>query len=504
MDLYSSKQRWKVILIFVSILIIGASLFVSNQMIQKISERDRSKAKEWASALKKKVELVELNARIFKSLREKERQKIQLVVEAQRTLLNPSDLSLNQDLAFTLNIIESNKDIPVILLNDDGTVAQSRNVDPFLSDQKNPDEIKLLANAWEKEGHVFKINVFGDMEMSFVYGESPEYLRLQKQSDSLISSFNQDLGNQSHLIPVLLYDVEKQNVISSNLSQKDLDSKHLASTIANLSAQNKAIRINFGEGEKVLYFSDSPEVKQLIWLPYIEFGVIALIVIIGYLLFSTYRKAEQNQVWAGLAKETAHQLGTPLSSLMAWVSHLENEDVDPMVPREMQKDLQRLEKITDRFSKIGSGAKLVEEDFVFTIEHNLNYLKARLSDKIDMELIVDGQRPMTVLHNRSLMEWVVENICKNAVDAMEGVGKLTVHIQEVPEWVHIDITDTGKGLTNKQFKSIFQPGYSTKKRGWGLGLTLVKRIVEEYHKGRVYVLSSELDKGTTFRISIPH
>jgi hypothetical protein len=473
-------------------------------MIQKIAERDRSKAKEWASALKKKVELVELNARIFKSLREKEREKIELVVEAQKTLLNPSDLSLNQDLAFTLSIIESNKDIPVVLLNDDGTLAQFRNLDTLFNEEKREGEILALAKKWKREGHEFKINVFGDMHMSFLYGESEAYLNLQKQSDSLITSFNQDLGNQSNLIPVLFYDVTMQKVISSNLPRKELNPAHLDKTIANLKAQNKPIRINFGEGEKVLYFSDSPEVKQLIWLPYIQFGVVGLIVIIGYLLFSTYRKAEQNQVWAGLAKETAHQLGTPLSSLMAWVSYLENEDVDPMVPREMQKDLQRLEKITDRFSKIGSGAKLVEEDFVFTIENNLNYLKARLSDKIDIEFTVEGQRPMIVLHNRSLMEWVVENICKNAVDAMGGVGKLQVQIKEVAEWVHVDITDTGKGLTAKQIKSIFQPGYSTKKRGWGLGLTLVKRIVEEYHKGRVFVVASELDKGTTFRISIPH
>jgi two-component system, sporulation sensor kinase D len=372
------------------------------------------------------------------------------------------------------------------------------------NDEKHNDEILALAKKWKAEGHEFKINVFGDMYMSFIYGESQEYLRLQKQSDSLILSFNKDLGNQSNLIPVLFYDVNEQKVISTNLSNKEVSAKQLNKTIANLKAQNLPIRINFGEGEKILYFSDSPEVKQLIWLPYIQFGVVGLIVIIGYLLFSTYRKAEQNQVWAGLAKETAHQLGTPLSSLMAWVSYLENEDVDPMVPREMQKDLQRLEKITDRFSKIGSGAKLVEEDFVFTIENNLNYLKARLSDKIDIQFTVEGQRPMIVLHNRSLMEWVVENICKNAVDAMGGVGKLHVHIKEVAEWVHVDITDTGKGLTAKQIKSIFQPGYSTKKRGWGLGLTLVKRIVEEYHKGRVFVVSSELDKGTTFRISIPH
>ena len=504
MDLYSAKQRWKVVLIFISLLIIGSSLFVSNNMIQKIAERERSKAKEWATALKKKVELVELNARIFKSLREKEREKIQLVVEAQKTLLNPSDLSLNQDLAFTLNIIESNKDIPVILLNDDGTLAQYRNLDTNVLVNNSQEGILSLADQWRKEGHEFKINVFGDMHMSFLYGVSAEYLRLQKQSDSLITSFNKDLGNQSNLIPVLFFDPAKQRVISSNLPRKEVSPKHLNKTIANLSSQNPPIRMNFGSGEKLLYFSDSPEVKQLIWLPYIQFGVVGLIVVIGYLLFSTYRKAEQNQVWAGMAKETAHQLGTPLSSLMAWVSYLENEDIDPMVPREMHKDLQRLEKITDRFSKIGSGAKLIEEDFVHTIEHNLNYLKARLSDKIDIEFTVDGQRPMIVLHNPSLMEWVVENICKNAVDAMGGVGKLKVHIQEVPEWVHVDITDTGKGLTQKQFKTIFQPGYSTKKRGWGLGLTLVKRIVEEYHKGKVFVVTSELDKGTTFRISIPH
>lgn len=504
MDLYSAKQRWKVALIFISLLIIGSSLFVSNHMIQKIAERERSKAKEWATALKKKVELVELNARIFKSLREKEREKIQLVVEAQKTLLNPSDLSLNQDLAFTLNIIEANKDIPVILLNDDGSLAQYRNLDSFYSDNTNSKDILSLAEKWRKEGHEFQINVFGDMHMSFLYGESSEYIRLQKQSDSLITSFNRDLGNQSNLIPVLFYDVAKSQVISSNLPKRELRPYQIEKTISNLSAQNPPIHINFGSGEKLLYFSDSPEVKQLIWLPYIQFGVVGLIVIIGYLLFSTYRKAEQNQVWAGLAKETAHQLGTPLSSLMAWVSYLENEDIDPMVPREMHKDLQRLEKITDRFSKIGSGAKLVEEDFVFTIENNLNYLKARLSDKIDIEFTVDGQRPLKVLHNPSLMEWVVENICKNAVDAMGGVGKLQVHIQEVPEWVHVDITDTGKGLTQKQYKTIFQPGYSTKKRGWGLGLTLVKRIVEEYHKGKVFVVSSEIEKGTTFRISIPH
>ena len=242
MDLYSAKQRWKVVLIFVSLLIIGASLFVSNQMIQKIAERERSKAKEWAGALKKKVELVELNARIFKSLREREREKIELVVEAQKTLLNPSDLSLNQDLAFTLNIIESNKDIPVILLNDDGTLAQFRNLDTLFNAENSEGEILALAKKWKLEGHEFKIKVFADMfvdmYMSFIYGESQEYLRLQKQSDSLITSFNKDLGNQSNLIPVLFYDVKEQKVISSNLSNKEVSPGQLKKTIANLKTIN--------------------------------------------------------------------------------------------------------------------------------------------------------------------------------------------------------------------------------------------------------------------------
>jgi two-component system, sporulation sensor kinase D len=271
-----------------------------------------------------------------------------------------------------------------------------------------------------------------------------------------------------------------------------------------MAKQYPPTKLTYNGESKLLYLKDSEEVQQLFWLPYLQFGILGLIVLIGYLLFSMYRKAEQNQVWAGMAKETAHQLGTPLSSMMAWVAYLEQQDIDPMIPKEMHKDLERLEKITDRFSKIGSGAKLIEADLAQTIENNLNYLKARLSQKVDIQFELKGERPLMVQHNASLIEWVIENICKNAVDAMEGIGSLRIEVLEVAEWVHIDISDTGKGLTPKQFKTIFEPGYSTKKRGWGLGLTLVKRIVEEYHKGKVFVLHSEPEKGTTFRISLPH
>ena len=500
MDLYTSKQRWKLLLVVLALAIVGGSLFYSNQSIRKIGERERSKAQQWATALRKKAELVELSSQIFEALKTKEREKMALVVRANRTLLDASDLSMSQDVDFALEIIEANKDIPFILLNDDGSISQFRNIEP----QTPKPNILQLSKSWINEGRSYQIQVFEDMYMTLCHGFSKELERLQAHSDSLIRSFNADLTDQKSLVPVLLYDPQTKQVEASNLAQKELAPSQIKRTIQEMTARYQPIELTIKGNKKLLYLKDSEEVKQLFWLPYLQFGVLGLLVFVGYLLFSMYRKAEQNQVWAGMAKETAHQLGTPLSSMMAWVAYLEQQDIDPMIAQEMHKDLERLEKITDRFSKIGSGAKLIEGDLAETIENNLNYLKARLSQKVIIQFELDGERPLIVLHNASLIEWVVENICKNAVDAMEGIGTLRIHIQEVAEWVHIDISDTGKGLTPKQFKTIFEPGYSTKKRGWGLGLTLVKRIVEEYHKGKVFVLQSEPDKGTTFRISIPH
>ena len=344
-------------------------MFVSNSMIEKISFRERGKARQWAEAIKKKGELVQLTNQIFNELREKEKQKILLIEEAQRTILSGSDLSMNQDLDFAIKIIKNNKDIPVILLNDDGSVAQQRNI--ALNDSANaiPSDsvLQKLAKDWKLAGRVFEIEVYRGMFMTFVYGESRELLRIKKESDAILSSFTSQLLDNSDLIPVLLIDKKTQTIEASNLLPEQLKDDALKSTIKSLAAENTPLTLNFGSVEKILYFSDSPEVRQLIWFPYIQFSVIALIVIIGYLMFSTFRKAEQNQVWAGMAKETAHQLGTPLSSMMAWVSHLEASKTDPMVIEEMHKDLDRLEKITDRFSKIGSGAKLTDEDLMLTI-----------------------------------------------------------------------------------------------------------------------------------------
>lgn len=357
-----------------------------------------------------------------------------------------------------------------------------------------------MAQSWEKINPSFTVEVYDDLFMTYYFNDSKNISRLEFERDSLIQSFNKELIENPSLVPVVLLKKETNKVIAHNLPENKIETNSLQKTLKELETTNPPILINFGVGENSLvYYDDSPELKQLQYFPYIQFLIIGLFILIGYLIFSTFRKAEQNQVWAGMAKETAHQLGTPLSSLMAWNQLLQGLDIDPSIPMEMNKDINRLTQVTDRFSKIGSGAKLEDLDLVFTIKEMVDYLRTRISNKVEFSF--NTSHPEIIIpHNRSLFEWVIENICKNAVDAMEGDGKLSVFIKKENNKVTIDIADTGKGMTAKQQRAVFQPGFTTKKRGWGLGLSLVKRIIKDYHQGRVFVLKSELDKGTTFRI----
>jgi signal transduction histidine kinase len=502
-NLYSNKQRWKIALLVLALCIIGGSLWVSNAMVRKIAVKETAKARQWAQAIQKKAELVRFSRQTFLSLQQKERERIEIVVSAQKTLLNPSNLGVNQDIDFAMNIIDGNKDIPVILLDDRGEISQTKNVvlEPLKAGEKQKDSLlKGMAQRWIKEGRFFTIEVFEGFEMTYAFDESGQLKSLKKQSDSLINTFNQDLISDTRLMPVILVDSLQKKVLSTNLMGSN---REVLGKLTEFSALNDPIRINLGSTSQWLFYDQSPEVKQLSWFPYLQLALIALIVLMGYLVFSTFRRAEQNQVWAGMAKETAHQLGTPISSLSAWLALLEAQNSDPESLAEMRKDISRLENVTERFSKIGSETKLENTDVVETVHHTIEYLKPRLSQKVEIILDTSESPSMLVPHNPALMEWVIENITKNAVDAMEGSGKIKVHFSQSKKWVHIDLEDTGKGLLPKQFKAIFQPGYSTKKRGWGLGLSLVKRIVESYHKGKVYVLRSELGLGTTFRISLP-
>ncbi len=513
MNLYSNKQKWKIALLIVALLLVGVSLFISNQIVSKVGEQERQRAKQWAGAIKKRVELIQLTNRTFTQLREKEQEKIKLWVEASKEVANPTTLSIPE---FPMQIVKDNNNIPVILLDDRRNISGFRNISfdtsalrpryPELSaralEKRFEDSLRVLSEVWKKKNPSFTVEVYEDLFMTYVYDDSKEIVRLEKERDSLFRSFNKELIENEGLVPVILINQDTRQIVGTNITDSLLMKKELSALTKELARNNDSLIIDFNNGERnVLYFDSSAELKQLQYFPYIQFLIIGLFGFIGYVLFSTFRKAEQNQVWAGMAKETAHQLGTPISSLMAWIQLLESQDADPMIVTEMQKDVDRLGIVTDRFSKIGSGANLEAMDLSDTVTEIVEYLKPRVSKQVEFTTSI--QSNVSSPHSASLISWVLENISKNAIDAMEGKGKLQIILTTTPEWAHIDIKDSGKGMTPKQIRTIFKPGYTTKKRGWGLGLTLVKRIVEEYHKGKVFVVESQPGAGTTFRVSIP-
>lgn len=251
-----------------------------------------------------------------------------------------------------------------------------------------------------------------------------------------------------------------------------------------------------------IYYEDSILLKRLSWYPYLQLIVMVVLAVIIFSSLVYTKNSEQNRLWAGLSKETAHQLGTPISSLMAWNEYLDSMGTEKEITKEMNKDINRLSVIAERFSKIGSRPELHIEYLNSTVKKSLGYMSSRISGKVKLELNLP-EDDMGVLLSESLFEWVMENLTKNAVDAMDGEGEITITTGTDKDKAWIEIKDTGRGISRKNFKKVFAPGYTTKKRGWGLGLTLVKRIIEEYHGGKIYVKESELGKGTTFRIELP-
>ena len=268
----------------------------------------------------------------------------------------------------------------------------------------------------------------------------------------------------------------------------------------------KYIKIELGDSAgagdyQLVCYDESIMLKRLSAWPYVQLGIVLIFVVVAIFALLSSKRAEQNKVWVGLSKETAHQLGTPISSLMAWVEILkENYPQDELIP-EMDKDVKRLERIAERFSKIGSLPEPVDSSMNEVLAHVIDYMDRRTSQKVQM-LCRFPAYDVRVNMNASLFEWVIENLCKNAVDAMEGSGTITLVLKEEPGCVVVEVQDTGKGIRKKDLNSVFTPGFTTKKRGWGLGLSLAKRIVEEYHKGRIFVKQSEVGKGTTFRIEM--
>ena len=379
MNIYTKKQKWKLLLLVVAVVIGVLTFLITNNLAQKLSVEERKKVELWA-----------LGMRQLSALDNEEK-----------------------DYTFILEVIKNNETVPVILTDKEGQIISSRNLDPH----------------------------------------------------------------------------------------KENDPKYLSKQLDKMKNDNDPIEITLLDGNKnFIYYKESILLTRLFYFPIIQFGVITLFLLVSYIAFNVSRKAEQNQVWVGMSKETAHQLGTPTSSLMASLELLRLKNVDEKVVVEFEKDVNRLEKITERFSKIGSAPKLEKQDVVSVLINTVNYIKARSSDKIKFKLNFSENDKILVPFNASLFEWVVENLFKNAIDSMEGNGNITINIDDRIQFLFIDIIDEGKGLPKSKYKTIFQPGYTTKHRGWGLGLSLSKRIIELYHDGKIFVNHSEIDKGTNMRI----
>jgi len=314
----------------------------------------------------------------------------------------------------------------------------------------------------------------------------------------------QSILEQNTTIPMVIVEPDGSFNYDANISfSEGRKEQVLSKELEKMKSHSEPIRIDLSEEEDdylLLYYRESNILRNLRYYPFVQLVVIIVFIIAAYSAFLATQRAEQNQVWVGMSKETAHQLGTPISSLMAWIEILKLNDVDTALIEEFEKDTQRLEKITERFSKIGSKPELVPTNIVEVLNSTVSYLKTRSSGKVKYEVTLPGETFYFIPLNAALFSWVIENLCKNAIDAIDNHGTITLALKEKENAMVIDVSDTGKGVPKSQFKTIFQPGFSTKKRGWGLGLSLAKRIVENYHKGKIFIKWSEPGKGTTFRI----
>jgi signal transduction histidine kinase len=323
-----------------------------------------------------------------------------------------------------------------------------------------------------------------------------------------LTFINQEIIQQNYSIPVIMVDADENPLEFRNIRFKknanaEDSVKTLKRELEEMRAEYEPILLQ--EADILVFYRNSELLINLKYYPYIQLAVILLFGVLAYAVLNQSKIAEQNRVWAGLTKETAHQLGTPIASLMAWIDYLRNSpvwDENKEIIQEMDKDVVKLRMVTERFSSIGSKPVIKPENLYEVIEESINYLRPRISTKVDLLINADS-KDLEAMMNKPLFEWVIENICKNAVDAMKGKGTITINVlQDSDKYVLVDITDTGKGMDKNMYKRVFNPGFTTRQRGWGLGLTLAKRIVEGYHGGKIFVKTSEVGKGTTFRIAL--
>ena len=497
MNFYSKKKRWKWVLITMAVVIVAASLWYTNILVNKIARSERNNIRIWADALQRKANLVAYTDEFFEQIKEEERKRAEILADASKNMMSEMN---SEVLDIYYKIITGNTTIPVIMTKDNDSIIHARNVDDSVS------QYDVLEGDLKKEFTVYnpiRVEYLPGQYQILYFKESRIYTELRQVLEDLNESFLSEVVENAVSVPVIITDSTMKHVLhSGNLNEEKIsDSIYLAQTLKEMASENDPIEITLtGNEKRYIFYQNSALQKQLQVYPFVQLGVIGLFLMIAYFFFSTSRRSEQDRVWIGMSKETAHQLGTPLSSMIAWLELMKLKGIEDEGIKEIQKDIDRLENITDRFSKIGSPPSLDPVNIVDVVYNSMEYIKSRTSKKIEYSIHVPGDKPIIVPVNAHLFSWVIENLIKNAIDAMSGQGKITISLYEEKKSVIIDLCDTGKGIPKAHFKTIFNPGYTSKKRGWGLGLSLSKRIIREYHKGKIFVKHSYHNRETMFRI----
>ncbi len=478
------------------IIIIGASLFYTDLLVRKFAAEERKNVRLWADAVQRKARLVKYTESFFGQLQEQERKRVELLANVYKQLLDEDQ----SEFTFYLEIISDNNTIPIVLTDNKGWIIDSRNLDT------KQDTMLRLSGSVKEEFTVYNpITVQLPNRKNYLYyRDSRFFTELRDVLNNYVASFMSEVALNSSSVPVIITDSTHTKVLMfGNLSDiKMADPFYVEDKLEEMADENRPIKVNLGDqGTSYIYYQDSELLTTIKYFPLTQILIIAVFALIAYLLFSFARKSEQNRVWAGMARETAHQIGTPLSSIMAWLEliKIDKDNIDQATV-EIENDVQRLEMITERFSKIGSTPTLEQNDIVKILVDSISYLVPRTPKKIEYILNFKKNIEVLVPVNAALFSWVVENLCKNAIDAMGGKGVIKIDLHNEPKNIIIDIIDTGKGISSTEQKAIFNPGYTSKKRGWGLGLSLSRRIINDYHKGKLFVKSSAANKGTTFRI----
>ena len=497
-NLYTNKKRWKWALAVIALLLIAASLWYTNRLVKSIAEQETKQVKMWAAAMEQQAMMMNSTEEFFNKVSEQEQLRVDLLANAYRSVI---DISTNENTAIYLDIIRNNISIPLVITDSKDNIIFSSNLPKDQEGKKIFDA--EMKRAYSKFPPIKIDPGYGTVQWLH-YNESLIYTELKAVLEGMIDHFMEEITLNSVGAPVIITNEDQTKILSfGNLDTLMMqDTNYVKRQLEIMRDENDPLQIEFmNTGKATIFYRTSDLVEQMRYYPIIQLFVFALFLIVAYLLFSYARRSEQNQVWAGMAKETAHQLGTPLSSLMGWIELLKMQEEPFVGTHEMEKDIERLQIVTDRFSKIGSVPTPEPTDINYLIRDTMDYLQKRFSKKFEFEInLPEGELVMPLIP--SLFRWVLENLTKNAVDAMGDHGKITLDLIDDGDHIHLDLSDTGKGIPKSQIKQVFNPGYTSKKRGWGLGLSLAKRIIEDYHKGKIFVKSSVVGEGTTFRITL--